>query len=328
MRVLVTGANGFVGRILCNHLAQAGCKVRAAIHHGPAARGLADAIETCPGLDLTNEKGWSEVLTGIDIVVHLAARAHIMHDDTDDPLAEYRRVNTQGALTLARLAAARGVSRFVFMSSVKVNGEMTLDNPFTENDVPLPTDPYAVSKLEAERGLAKIAAGTGLGCVVLRPPLVYGPGVKGNFLRLMMLVRRGIPLPFASLANKRSLLYVGNLVSAIERAATSEIAPGHTYLLSDGADVSTPQLIRLLGKAMGRKPRLMPFRPGLLLAFGKLAGRLDEMQRLTGSLQVDATRITHELSWQPPFTLEQGIADTARWFMAAAPAAEAGTVSP
>ena len=327
MRVLVTGANGFVGRILCQHLARSGWQVRAAIHRGPAAPELASTIETCPGLDLTSEKGWSEALAGIDVVVHLAARAHIMHDHTADPLAQYRRVNTESVLKLARLAAARGASRFVFISSVKVNGEVTREKPFTEIDEPLPTDPYAVSKLEAERGLAGIAAETGLGCVTLRPPLVYGPGVKGNFVRLMTLVRRGIPLPFASLPNKRSLLYAGNLVSAIERVATSGAALGHTYLLSDGADVSTPQLARLLGAAMGKKSRLIPCPPGLLMAVGKLAGRVDEMQRLTGSLQVDSSRIRRELAWQPPFTVEQGVAATARWFMNAAPGGHIPAVS-
>jgi nucleoside-diphosphate-sugar epimerase len=253
-------------------------------------------------------------LPGSDAVVHLAARVHVMRDTAADPLVEFRRVNTEATLELAREAVRYGVRRFIFLSTVKVNGERTDGAPFSERDAPRPADPYAVSKWEAEQGLAQIAASGALDLVVLRPPLVYGAGVKGNFLRLMKLVARGVPLPLASVANRRSLIYVGNLASAVERAARVEPAVRGTFLVSDGADLSTPDLIRRLGKAMERPARLLPLPPALLGALGRAVGKGDEVARMIESLRVDCSAARRELQWEIPFTVEQGLKETADWF--------------
>jgi nucleoside-diphosphate-sugar epimerase len=253
-------------------------------------------------------------LSGADAVVHLAARVHVMRDGAANRLAEFRRVNTEATLELAREAVRHGVRRFIFLSTVKVNGERTDGAPFTERDLPRPADPYAVSKWEAEQGLAQIAASGALELVVLRPPLVYGAGVKGNFLRLMKLVARRVPLPLGAVANHRSLIYVGNLASAIERAARVEPGVRGTFLLSDGADLSTPDLIRWLGKAIGRPARLLPLPPALLGALGRAVGKGDEVARMIESLRVDCSAARRELQWEIPFTVEQGLKETADWF--------------
>jgi nucleoside-diphosphate-sugar epimerase len=253
-------------------------------------------------------------LSGADAVVHLAARVHVMRDGAANRLAEFRRVNTEATLELAREAVRHGVRRFIFLSTVKVNGERTDGAPFTERDLPRPADPYAVSKWEAEQGLAQIAASGALELVVLRPPLVYGAGVKGNFLRLMKLVARRVPLPLGAVATHRSLIYVGNLASAIERAARVEPGVRGTFLLSDGADLSTPDLIRRLGKAIGRPARLFPLPPALLGALGRAVGKGDEVARMIESLRVDCSAARRELQWEIPFTVEQGLKETADWF--------------
>jgi UDP-N-acetyl-alpha-D-quinovosamine dehydrogenase len=248
-------------------------------------------------------------LPGADAVVHLAARVHVLRDASADPLAEYRRVNTDATLALARAAVRHGVARFVFMSTVKVNGERTTAAPFTDRDPPAPADPYAVSKWEAERGLRDIA---GLEVVCLRPPLVYGPGVKGNFLRLLKLVRRRVPLPLASVANSRSMIYVGNLANAVLRALP--VASSGTFLVSDDADVSTPQLVRLLAAAMGRRARLIAVPPRLLGALGRALGKRDEVTRMIESLRVDCSGFKQQFQWAVPFSVEQGLKETADWF--------------
>jgi nucleoside-diphosphate-sugar epimerase len=240
----------------------------------------------------------------------------VLRETAADPLSDYRRINVQATERLAREAAGLGVRRLVFVSSVKVNGERTRDRPYTEVDAPRPEDAYGISKHEAEQALAGIAAGTGIETVVLRPPLVYGPGVKGNFLRLMGIVARGLPLPLASIANQRSLVYVGNLVDAIVGAIDAPQAAGRTYLVSDGDDVSTPGLARAIARALAVRPRLLPCPPPLLRLAAALSGRGAEIARLTGSLQVDSSRIRRELGWLPPFRLEQGLAETARWYRA------------
>jgi nucleoside-diphosphate-sugar epimerase len=264
--------------------------------------------------DLSSSHALEAALRGIDAVVHLAARVHVMRDVAGDPLAEYRRVNTDGTLKLARAALRCGARRLVFMSTVKVNGERTTAGPFSDRDVPVPADPYAVSKWEAEKGLAEIAGLTGLQVLSLRPPLVYGPGVKGNFLRLLELVRSRVPLPLASVANSRSMIYVGNLASAIERALRIEPAVQGSFLVSDDADLSTPQLVRRLGAAMGRPARLVAFPPAVLLALGRVLGKGDEVMRMIESLRVDCSGIKQQLQWVVPFTVEQGLKETADWF--------------
>lgn len=237
-----------------------------------------------------------------------------MQERSPGALDAYRTVNVAGTEKLARDAAAAGVRRLAFLSSIKVNGERTTDGPFTEDDMPRPEDAYGISKWEAEQSLWKIAADTGLEVVVLRAPLVYGSGVKGNFLRLMNLIARGCPLPLASVHNKRSLVYLGNLVDVLIAAAQAPAAAGHTYLVSDGEDMSTPALIRGIAKALDVPPRLFPVPVPLLRAGGALLGRGGEAARLTGSLQIDSSKIRRELGWRSPFSVAQGLEETGRWY--------------
>ena len=307
--ILVTGANGFIGRALCDALASSGRQVRRALR--AQQPGLPDAIATG---EIGSETDWRAALEGVRCVVHLAARTHVLRDTAADSLVEYRRINLAGTERLARSAAAQGVQRLVFLSSVKVNGERTETRPYTEEDAPRPEDAYGVSKWEAEQALARAAAENRLEVVVLRSPLVYGPGVKGNFLRLMNLVVRGAPLPLGAVDNRRSLIYVGNLSDAIVTAIDAPRAAGRTYLVADGEDVSTPDLVRALARALGVKARLPPFPLAALRLAAAIAGRRAELARLTGSLQVDSSRIRRELDWRPRCGLAQGLAETARWY--------------
>ena len=274
--------------------------------------GLPDAVAVG---DIGPDTDWRTALEGVRGVVHLAARTHVLRETATDPLAAYRKINVSGTERLARSAAAGGVRRLVFVSSVKVNGERTEERPFTEDGAPRPEDAYGVSKWEAEQALFRIAAETGLEVVVLRPPLVYGPGVKGNFLRLMNLVARGVPLPLGAVDNRRSLVYTGNLAGAIIKALDAPQAAGRTYLVSDGEDVSTPDLVRGLARALGAKPRLLSLPLAALGLAATLAGKRAEVARLTGSLQVDSARIRRELDWRPSFALTQGLELTAKWYL-------------
>jgi nucleoside-diphosphate-sugar epimerase len=307
--VLVTGTNGFIGRALCNVLAASGRGVRKAVRM--PVPGLPDAVAVG---DIGPNTDWRTALEGVSGVVHLAARTHVLRETATDPLAKYRQVNVSGTERLARSAAAGGVRRLVFVSSVKVNGERTEERPFTEDGAPRPEDAYGVSKWEAEQALSRIAAETGLEVVVLRPPLVYGPGVKGNFLRIMSLVARGMPLPLGAIDNRRSFIYAGNLAGAIVQALDAPQATGRTYLVSDGEDVSTPELVRGIARALGVKPRLPSFPLAALGLVATLAGRRAEFARLTGSLQVDSSRIRRELGWEPRCSLARGLEETARWY--------------
>jgi len=307
--VLVTGANGFIGRALCDVLVASGRRVRKAVRM--PVPGLEDTVAVG---DIGPDTDWRTALERVSGVVHLAARTHVLRETSTDPLAEFRKINVSGTERLARSAAAGGVRRLVFVSSVKVNGERTEERPFTEGGAPRPEDAYGVSKWEAEQALSRIAAETGLEVVVLRPPLVYGPGVKGNFLRLMNLVARGVPLPLGAVDNRRSFIYTGNLAGAIVQALDAPQAAGRTYLASDGEDVSTPDLVRGLARALGVKPLLPSFPLAALGLAATLAGRRAEFARLTGSLQVDSSRIRRELDWRPPFTLAQGLELTAKWY--------------
>lgn len=311
-RVLVTGGSGFVGRRLCAMLLEAGYEV-ALTSRDPGAH-LPD-VETRPIAPLDETTDWSRALDGVDRVVHLAARVHVMKETAADPLSEFRRANTAGTRRLALAAATAGVRRLVFLSTIKVNGESTsASRPFHESDPPQPLDPYGVSKWEAEQALAEVAARTGLETVILRPPLVYGPGVGGNFLRLLDLCRKGWPLPLGAVDNRRSLVHVANLASAIRVCLESPLAAGRVFLVRDGLDVSTAELIRRLSQALGRRTILPAVPPGLLRLAGTITGKSAAVSRLLDSLVVDDREIRQRLCWTPPVTLDQGLAETAAWF--------------
>ncbi len=312
MNILVTGASGFIGAALCAKLAADGAEVRRASRRG-SLRGSPGPADIAVD-EIGPTTNWGELLAGMEAVVHLAARVHVMRETAADPLAEFRRVNVQGTENLARAAARAGVARFVFVSTAKVNGEITEGHPFSEGHAPNPQDAYAQSKWEAEQMLARVAAETGLGVTILRPPLVYGPGVKANFLNLLRAVDAGLPLPLASIDNRRSLVYVGNLVHALSACLTQPAAANRTFFVSDDHDVSTPQLVRDIAAALGKKPLLFPFSPSLLRALGQLTGHAEQIGRLAGSLQVDISRIKSELGWKPPFSMQEGLAETARWY--------------
>lgn len=303
MRVLVTGAAGFVGRPLGEELESHGHEVVQAVQR---PSGLSN--EAVIG-DLRYAPALAAALANCDAVVHLAARVHVMHDTADDPLAIFRATNTDATLNLARQAAQAGVKRFVFISTIKVNGEGRRE-PYRETDVPVPEDAYAISKWEAEQGLQRIVQETGLEVVVLRPPLVYGPGVKANFRRLIDTVARGWPLPLGAIHNRRSLLYLGNFVDAIRVCVEHQAAAGQIFLIDDGRPVSTPELIRAMAHAMGRPARLLAVPPGVLEFAGALLGKRAALQRLTGSLWMDSSPIRTRLGWTPPYSMAAGLAAT------------------
>ena len=312
MNFLITGANGFIGRPLCTELQRRGHSVRAAMRPANTASKYAEvaAIRAIDG-----ETDWSDALNGMEAVIHLAARVHVMKDKTADPLAEFLKVNLYGTSNFAQQAANAGVKRFVYVSSVKVNGEQsTVNRPFLESDEPDPQDPYAISKWRAEQDLHRIAKETGLEVVIVRPPLVYGPDVKGNFVRLLASIDRGIPLPLAGANNARSLVYVVNLVDALIACATHHAAAGQTYLVSDGDDVSTAMLVDMIAEALGRKSRAFNLPSGLLRTAATILGRKEQMDRLFGTLRVNDEKLRRELDWTPPYTLEQGLLATAEWY--------------
>jgi nucleoside-diphosphate-sugar epimerase len=308
MKVLATGANGFVGRALCAELIKQGLTVLAAVREKTAIESWTPIVIG----NINNATNWSTALSGVDVVVHLAARVHVMNDTSVDPLAEFRKVNVDGTLNLARQAANAGVKRFIFISSVKVNGEHTAaGKPFAEDIVANPQDAYGISKLEAELGLLKIAQETGMDVVIIRPPLVYGSGVKANFASMMRAVKRGIPLPLGAIDNKRSFVYVGNLVSMIVRCIDHPAAANQVFMVSDGYDLSTTELLRCCAEALGVKARLLPLPQKLLEIGAALLGKRDVAQRLCGNLQVDITKARTMLGWTPPFSVADGLKATA-----------------
>lgn len=307
MIVLVTGASGFVGRAACAGLAASGHAVRAGVRrHGASTLGADEEVVLG---DLARPDDRRTLLSGVEVVVHLAARVHVMRESATDPDAAFEVANVAATLALARQAAEVGVRRLVFLSSIKVNGEGA-QAPYRESDPPAPWDAYAKSKWRAEQGLRELASETGLEVVVLRPPLVYGPGVGANFLRLLRAVERGWPLPFGRVDNRRSLLFLGNLVDAIRVCLTHPDAAGKTYLVSDGEDLSSAELIRRMARAMGKPARLLPLPPAFLRFSGRLVGKSAEMERLLGSLTLDEGLIRRELEWLPPYVLDQGLALT------------------
>ncbi len=314
MRVLVTGASGFVGRRLCVALKTSGHAVHAAVRGHARVKGM-DLDGVLQVADIGPDTDWGSHLGGFDAVVHLAARVHVMSETAADPLDAFRRVNVDGTQRLADAAAAAGVARLIFLSTVKVVGESTTDRPFSESDPLHPEDPYGVSKMEAEAALAQIAFATPMTAITLRPPLVYGPGVKGNFLSLLGAVHRGLPLPLGAIDNRRSLIHLDNLVSAIIAAIQTRNLASNAYLVRDGEDLSTPSLVRGLAQALGRPARLLPIPPWMLRLAGRLTGRSGTIDRLLGSLQVDDTAFRRDTGWTPGVSVVQGLADTAAWYL-------------
>ncbi len=365
MNVLVTGPDGFVGTAVCAQLLADGLHARGA-QWKPAP--LPNGCESVVVGDIDAQTDWSAALHGIDAVVHLAARVHIMDDMAEDPLAAFRKVNVAGTRRLAEEAAKAGVRRFVFISSIKVNGEETggqraevgmsavdlakaagqksacppklgerrrqsvrgrsekvprtknkapgtKNRPaFSEKNMPNPEDPYGISKYEAEVALRNIEAASAMAVVILRPPLLYGPGVKANFLKLIQLVDRGIPLPLGGIPNRRSLLSLTNFSDLISRCVTDDRAAGETFTVCDGDDVSTEELVKRIAQALGKKPRIVPVPERLMKLAGQLTGKAAQVQRLCNSLQIDSSHVCDTLRWKPPISMGNELARVAEWY--------------
>lgn len=307
-RLLVTGVTGFVGRAVARR-AQVRGTIRGAVRS--EASDIPQGIDPVFVGDISGSTDWTQALSGVECVVHLAGRAHILEDTGSDGLAEYRSVNVDATRNLARRAAECGVKRLVFLSSIKVNGNRNEpDKPYTEADPPArleALDAYALSKLEAERGLMSVAAASGMEVVIIRPPLVYGQGVKANFAALIRAVARGVPLPFGAVRNRRSLIGVDNLADFILLCTTHPDAANQLFLASDGEDLSTPQLIRRIGRALGRKARLIPVPASALAAAARLVGKAEVADRLLGSLCLDPSKARERLGWTPPVTVDEGL---------------------
>ena len=305
IKVLVTGGNGFVGQSLCQQLLQQDYFVRTAIR---------DFNKTVPASEkvlignLDANTDWSLALQDIQVVIHLAARVHVMKETSSDALAEFRKVNVEGTLNLARQAVQAGVSRFIYLSSIKVNGEQTSDEmPYTPEDEPNPVDPYGISKQEAEKALRQLALETGLKVVIIRPPLIYGPSVKANVQSMMRIIDKNVPLPLAAINNKRSLVALDNLIDLILTCIKHPAAVNQTFLVSDGHDLSTPELLKRMAVALGKRAYLLPIPTVLLVSVATMLGKKAIAQRLCGSLQVDISKSRELLGWQPPLCVDDAL---------------------
>ena len=315
--VLITGASGFVGAAVAARLVQLGCpNTRAAVRR--AYTQLPLGVEGCVVPTLATDTDWTSALAGIDSVVHAAARVHVMRESATDPLDAFRRVNVEGTLNLARQAAQAGVRRFVFISSIKVNGEVTEPGrPFRADDEPAPQDAYGVSKLEAEVGLRALAEITGMEVVIIRPVLVYGPGVRANFQALMSLVNKGVPLPFGRTSNRRSLVALDNLVDLVCTCLEHPAAAHQTFLVSDGEAVSTAGLVRAMATALGKKPRLLDVPLPWMSRVAQAVGQGAVPQRLFESLEVDIDKNRQLLGWEPSTRMADALLATARAYVEA-----------
>ncbi len=310
MKVLVTGANGVIGTGVCSVLDQSCHQVIRAVRASSGAGSIVVG-------DLGEHTDWGEALRpGVDVVVHLAGKVPAREDASEVDADQYTRVNALGTANLARQCVESGVKRFIFVSTVKVSGEGR-EQPYRADGSAGPVGAYAISKWQAEQALWKIAADTGLEIVVLRPPMVYGPGVKGNFMRLMQFIDKRLPLPFDRIQNRRSMIYLGNFVDVIVQCLTHPGAPGKTFLVSDGDDVSTPELIRRVGVALGRRPFLLPVPVSWMRWAGSLLGKRAAVDRLVGSLAVDIALLREDLGWAPPYTMQMGLDVTAQWYRTA-----------
>jgi nucleoside-diphosphate-sugar epimerase len=311
--ILVTGANGFVGRALCAELFQQGHAVRAAVR---SSNVRIDDYEQAIVGSIDSGTDWSVVLQGVNVVIHLAARVHVMKDTAIDALAEFRRANVEGTLNLAQQAVGAGVQRFIFISSIKVNGEATLlGQLYTAEDQPSPVDPYSISKREAEDALRQLAGETGMEVVIIRPPLIYGPGVKANFQSMMRWLDKGIPLPLGAIHNQRSLVALDNLIDLIVTCIHHPAAANQIFIAGDGEDLSTTELLQNMSSALGKKAWLIPV-PELILIWGaRLLGKQAMAQRLCGSLQVDISKARDLLNWEPPVSIDDALRKTAQYYL-------------
>ena len=309
----MTGANGFVGKPLCVELLRQGQTVRAVTRSANSQAENIDAVSVCT---IDGETDWAFALPDVNVVIHLAARVHVMKDTAIDALAECRRINVEGTLNLARQAVKSGVKRFIFISSIKVNGESTLlGQPYTAEDEPAPVDPYGISKREAEEALRQLAGETGLEVVIIRPPLIYGPGVKANFRSMMHWLDKGIPLPLGAIHNQRSLVALDNLIDLIVTCIHHPAAANQIFLAGDGEDLSTTGLLQRMAAALNKKVRLIPVPEPLLIWGAKLLGKQAIAQRLCGSLQVDISKAHDLLDWKPPVSVDEALHKTAQYYM-------------
>ena len=309
-QILITGANGLVGQALCFELFRQEQSVRAAVRSSSIQ---IENTETISIGEINAKTDWTAALLGIKVIIHLAARVHVMKDKASDPLTEFRKINVEGTLNLARQAVQAGVKRFIFISSIKVNGESTLsDRPFNANDLPAPVDAYGISKREAEDALRLLGAETGMEIVIIRPPLVYGSGVKANFSALMRAVQKGWPLPLGAVYNQRSLVALDNLVDFIITCISHPQAANQTFLVSDGQDLSTTELVRGMAQAVGVSARLLPVPVWALRVGATLLGKGEAVQRLCGNLQVDISKARTLLGWVPPVSVADALKATAR----------------